>query len=344
MIRSLFESGVAQPALNTILAPLTYRVATVLMLHRFANPDLNIAGHDPRSLAGHLEYLRRHRYQLVGIDDVLVGLDRGEPWPGGAVVFTVDDGYRDFADIAAPVFAAYDCPVTLFATTGFLDGKLWLWWDQVEYLMRETDQRSLQVELEENTWSYAWHDSHERQAALLHLVERMKELPNRRKLGLLTHLSHVLGVALPEQPPAQYAPLTWNDARAMTHQGVRVGAHSVTHPILSRAAGLESRQEIEKSVLRVRAELSTASQVFCYPNGDPDSYGDREIDVLRALDMRGAVTTTQGYVSLRSSASPEDRFRLRRFSYQESDWAFRQIVMGLERLKSWVRGIGRRRQ
>ena len=106
VIKSLFESAVAQPALNAILAPLTYQIATVLMLHRFANPDLNIVGHDHRRLAGHLEYLRRHRYQLVGIDDLLAGLDRGEPWPHGAVVFTVDDGYRDFADISAPVFAA----------------------------------------------------------------------------------------------------------------------------------------------------------------------------------------------------------------------------------------------
>ena len=121
----------------------------------------------------------------------------------------------------------------------------------------------------------------------------------------------------------------------------KLGAHTVTHPILSQAADEESRQEIEESIRRVSAELSTVSQVFCYPNGDLASYGDREVSVLRSLGMRGAVTTTQGYVSPRGSASAEDRFRLNRFPYQESDWGFRQMVIGLERLKSWVRGIGR---
>lgn len=344
VMKSLFESGVAQPALNVLLAPLTYRMATVFTLHRFANPDLNIVGHDPRRLAGHLEYLRRHRYHLVGIDDLLTGLDRGKPWPHGAVAFTVDDGYRDFVDIAAPIFAAYDCPVTLFAIAGFLDGQAWLWWNQVEYLLRKTDRESFQVEAEGKPWRYAWHDSHEREAALLHLVERMKGLLNRDRLDLLTQLTLVLGVPLPEQPPARYAPTTWDDVRAAMRRGVQVGAHTVTHPILSRATDQESRREIEDSVQRIRAELSTVSQVFCYPNGDPDSFGSREIHTLRAMGMRGAVTTTHGYVSRRSSVSNEDRFRLPRFPYQESEGTFRQILFGLERVKNSVRRIGRRRQ
>ena len=344
VIKSLFEFGVAQPALNAIFAPLTYRMATVFTFHRFANPDLSIVGHDPHRLAGHLEYLRRHRYHLVGIDQLLAGLDRGEPWPHGAVAFTVDDGYRDFVDIAAPVFAAYDCPVTLFAITGFLDGQTWLWWDQVEYVMRETDRESFQVEAEGKMWHYAWHNSHEREAALLHLVERMKGLLNRGRLDLLTQLMRVLGVSLPEQPPARYAPTTWDDVRATMHRGVQVGAHTVTHPILSRATDQESRREIEESVQRVRAELSTVSRVFCYPNGDPDSFGDREIRALSAMGMRGAVTTTHGYVSHRSSVSNDGRFRLSRFPYQESEGTFRQIVFGLERVKNSVRRIGRLRQ
>ena len=51
-----------------------------------------------------------------------------------AVAFTIDDGYVEQATVAAPVFAEFDCPVTTFVTSGFLDRALWFWWDQIEYV------------------------------------------------------------------------------------------------------------------------------------------------------------------------------------------------------------------
>ena len=54
----------------------------------------------------------------MGLKDLIDKAIRGERFPQKAVAFTVDDGYFDFAEVAAPIFSHYDCPVTVFLVTG----------------------------------------------------------------------------------------------------------------------------------------------------------------------------------------------------------------------------------
>ena len=61
---------------------------------------------------------------------------------GRAIAFTVDDGYQDVAQVAAEIFLEYDCPLSIFLTTGFIDGHLWHWWDQIEFICLTTTGRA----------------------------------------------------------------------------------------------------------------------------------------------------------------------------------------------------------
>src|SRR5437763_4645722 len=144
---------IVAPALRTFGRGLL----SIFTLHRFADPDLGVVGHDPAVLRDHLAYLRRHRYRLLSLTDVVRQIEDGSGSGGtAAVAFTVDDGYAGFARIAAPIFAQYDCPVTLFVTTGFLDGRLWLWWDRVTYLFKHTQCGSLVLNLGSEQRVYRW--------------------------------------------------------------------------------------------------------------------------------------------------------------------------------------------
>src|SRR5260370_86006 len=119
-------------------------LVSIFTLHRFTDPELDVVGHDPAVLRDHLAYLRRHRYRLLSMTDVVELVDGGhDRRMASAVAFTVDDGYSDFARVAAPIFAEYDCPVTLFVPTGFVDGLLWLWWDRVAHVFKNTSRSSL---------------------------------------------------------------------------------------------------------------------------------------------------------------------------------------------------------
>src|SRR5690348_15235721 len=94
----------------------------ILMYHRF-----HVA---PQTLAAQLAHIRK-TYALISISQVAGWLESGAPIPDHACAVTVDDGYRDFFDVAYPVFQEYGIPATVYLVSDFLEGKLWLWTDRV---------------------------------------------------------------------------------------------------------------------------------------------------------------------------------------------------------------------
>jgi peptidoglycan/xylan/chitin deacetylase (PgdA/CDA1 family) len=165
------------------------------------------------------------------------------------------------------------------------------------------------------------------------------KLAEPEKLATIERLAAAAHVELPERPPRQYAPMTWDQVRDLERRGMRFGPHTVTHPILTRTSADESRREIADSWRRLREEAEHPVPVFCYPNGQVGDYGDREISVLRGLGFTGAVVGTIGYADAPAfRASPEGPFRVRRFGYPHELTLLAQSVSGLERISRLVRG------
>jgi hypothetical protein len=131
-LRRLLLAPLRTPGVAEVVAELTGTCATIFMLHRFSDPEHGVAGHSPAVLRSILSHLRKQHYDLISLDELFQRLIEGRTI-NRAIAFTIDDGYFDHARIGAPVFAEFDCPATIFAVTGFLDGKIWLWWDQIRY-------------------------------------------------------------------------------------------------------------------------------------------------------------------------------------------------------------------
>ena len=200
----------------------------ILMYHRFS---------DPAALARQCAHIRK-QYNPVSMTDVSNWLHQGLRLPPYPVAVTVDDGYRDFQDVAHPVFAEYGIPVTVFLVTDFLDRKDWLWFDRIVYALgREEGQKLADQAV---SWSAA----------------------DRAKLVL------DLPVSLPVEVPLEYQPLSWTAVRSLAESGVDFGAHTKSHPILSALHDPEELQdEIAGSKARIEAELDRPVLHFCYPNG-----------------------------------------------------------------------------
>jgi len=141
--------------LASLFEPLTRRHAAIFYLHRFEEPGAGLLRHDTAQLRTTLEFLRRRRFTVLPLDGLLDRLAEGRPLRR-TLAFTVDDGYMDFHSLGAPVFAEFDCPVTVFLTTGFLDGELWPWWDRIEYAFQRTTRRSLALDLGDSARTFSW--------------------------------------------------------------------------------------------------------------------------------------------------------------------------------------------
>ncbi len=271
----------------------------ILMYHRFS---------DREALARQCAYLRDH-YQLVSMTAVGEWLHAGGGLPQHAVAVTVDDGYGDFQEVAWPVFAEYGIPVTVFLITGFLDDTLWLWYDKIRYAFDHARVSPVEMGSAEQ---------------MIARVERMSRAEQRE---FVAKLPGMLQVDVPERVPPEYRPLTWGEVRALAAAGVEFGAHTKTHPILSRVSDAEElREEIAGSKARIESELQRPVTHFCYPNGKMQDISAAAVEAVRAAGMRTAVTAEPGL-----NAAQPDAWLLHRTAMDPGYEAryFRQLLAGV---------------
>lgn len=322
-----------------LFRPFQHGATTIFMLHRFADAAYGNRGHSIEALRANLSFLRRHKFRLIGLPELLRDIDEGRL--GSAVLFTVDDGYADFARVAAPVFAEFDCPVTVFTTTGFIDGGLWMWWDKIIWACTRSKKSSVQLQIGGNAFCYTLDSSGTRLAAAADLTERLKRYEDGVMQRAIDDLLRAADVELPPDLPDMFLPLTWNDISRLGKEGVTFGPHTVSHPILSQVDDARSCTELEGSWQRLRTATSSAIPVFCFPNGDYASFTDRERRTVKAMGMRACVLAEQHFTTLAHarSAALEFTTELPRFAYPDDLAQFRQIVSGMERMKNSLRNI-----
>jgi peptidoglycan/xylan/chitin deacetylase (PgdA/CDA1 family) len=338
MLKSMALQLLLVPGADSLFAPFARQCGVVFMLHRFRGPGYPPDGYDPAALRRALEYLRRRKYNLVSIDTLLRYTRDGRPVPDRSVAFTIDDGYADHAEMAAPIFADFDCPVTTFVTTGFLDEELWFWWDQIEFVFANSVLPTVLTQLGDSSLQYSVRSAAERAAATIDFVGRCKVIPNSLKLEAIERLAIAAEVRLPVKAPARYAPMTWNQLRACEARGMTFGPHTVTHPILSRVSDQQSHWELTESWRRLGEEARHPVPVFCYPNGGAADYSDREIATLTQMNFLGAVVGSAGFVSSgTTTARQPSLFETRRFPFPDRISYLVQSVSGLERMKFMLR-------
>jgi peptidoglycan/xylan/chitin deacetylase (PgdA/CDA1 family) len=169
------------------------------------------------------------------------------------------------------------------------------------------------------------------------LIRHLKDLPNAERELAQQDLETQLGVELPAIPPLEFAPMTWDQVRSLGRNKVWFGPHTVTHPILARTSDEQSQREIGESWRRLGQETDRAVPVFCWPNGDPTSFGPREVRYAREAGMVAAFTTVPALLTRRHWSSDGGPYALPRYAYPQDAADFAQVVSGLERLKGLAR-------
>ena len=135
-----------------------------------------------------------------------------------------------------------------------------------------------------------------------------------------TYLKALPHVAFAEQVPricasvagrdgerAKNAMFGWDDVHALRGLGCAIGAHTVSHPILSRMSTEEATREMVGPREAIEAGCGAAPRAFAYPNGQPEDYTDTTVRLVREAGFDCAVTTRFG---MNGSATP--RWELRR--------------------------------
>lgn len=269
-----------------------------VLMHRFDVDGTDPRRHDPRRLRALLADLRAAGVALLGLEEAIAYCGgTTEPPSKLAVSFTVDDGYEDFAEVAWPVFREFDCPVSLFVVPGAINGSDWFWWDKLDFIMRHGAKPAIDLEVGGRRVQDSWTNEASRRYAYERVTAQLKFVTNDALHAFIGDYGNVSQVTLPAGAPPEYRVLGWERLRALEAEGVRVGPHSMTHPVLSRCSAEQVAREISDSVDWVHHELKHPLPVFCYPNGRPEDHGTRDWDLVKQSGAPFALTASGGLLT-----------------------------------------------
>jgi peptidoglycan/xylan/chitin deacetylase (PgdA/CDA1 family) len=190
----------------------------------------------------HVEVLGRW-FDFIHLDELPGRLAKPAKRP--FCLLTFDDGKRSNFTEVAPELELRRVPAVFYVTTGPLSDGCCLWFDRREQLVRALGHCSAELEL-----------------------ETLKRLPFVDLVERLDCACARCGFRPPGEPDNNMQPMSWDEARNLSRRGFTIGAHGLTHAILTRETKERAFAEIEESLARVSAELGTRCQTFAFPNGN----------------------------------------------------------------------------
>ncbi len=312
-----------------VLAPLarlaTRNRARVLMYHRFGPGD-------PRKLSAdvldaQLAFLRRH-FNVVPLGELAARLKSGTAPEPYSVALTVDDAYADFGEYAYPVFRKHGIPVTLYVVSEFASGGMWLWWDAIRHLLDQAAEGSFRVAVADSQVDISLSDAASRHQAWLSLAGIGATLSPTARDQYLLDLQSAFSLTLPVAPAREFAALSWDELRALDPDIVDIGAHTRTHPILSRCDTQRIVDEVAGSKQVIEAQIGRRISAFCYPNGDWSDVDERCIQAVRDAGFDSAVMACGEMIG-----KDTNRFAIERMSAPHVRSDFESDVSGIAFLR-----------
>jgi peptidoglycan/xylan/chitin deacetylase (PgdA/CDA1 family) len=260
----------------------------ILLYHRIAEP-----GPDPFALAVSSDRFRAQVEHLARLGSVVPLAEALRPARSDRIAITFDDGYRDNAEVAAPLLAAAGLPVTWFITTGRL-GRQRFWWDRLTHALLGPNPlpHGIDVDL---PGSPVWLDLRTleaRRRALDLVHHRIRPLRPPAIEAIVDELADALG-GLP--PPSDSTSMTASQLRAMAElPGADIGAHTVTHIQLRGQDAAVKRYEVLGSIETLSTLLGRPVTSFAYPFGSPRAVDRDAQRLVREAGCTLACSTDRG--------------------------------------------------
>jgi peptidoglycan/xylan/chitin deacetylase (PgdA/CDA1 family) len=302
--------------------------------HRVAEPDVDpwVLSVSAQHFAEHLDVLQKEA-RPIGLGQLVQAHMTGNI-PDRAVAVTFDDGYADNLHSAKPLLERHTIPATVFVTSGRIGHEREFWWDELEQILLypgklpqiltlNINSRTFRSELNEAAdygkdqflrdfrWNVGWPQDPTRRHSLyrtLHpLIQSLREAEQRKVIDALLAWS---GVKLIRRPSRR---VLSNDELLALGQSdlIEIGAHTVTHALLSELPESLQQDEIRQSKLHLEEKMGRPVRCFAYPYG---SYTRQTVTLAQEAGFECACSTIDDSVWRGS-----DRFQLPRVTVEDWD-------------------------
>ncbi len=318
-VKAWAREGYARLLYHTGLHRLANRLAprrlTILAGHcvtapsnGFLPPDMKIA---PDKLRAMMRWFQRH-YDVCTVAEGFERLDAPERGGRrGMLALSMDDGYRDNAEVLLPLMQELGAPATVYLETGALEGRDVNWSHKYFWLLSRWGIEALGQRYVEATrdaevaGAVAEALAGERAAYRVKRVLKYEAEADERDRTVEALFAAEGGDS---GALCRELYMGWDEAQALLAGGFELGGHTVHHPILARLEAGEQERELSVSTASIGERLGRRPATFAYPFGRAWDFDEESVRIVSEHGYAAAVTSHAG-----ANLAGADRWRLKRW-------------------------------
>lgn len=209
---------------------------------------LSIYFHNPseEEFESIVKWFIRKKFRFISLSELIEIMTNRTPFPEGAVLISVDDGWKSNEANIVKIANKYQIPVAIFISTEPVEeGAYW--------------------------WSYAKEAI--KRGHKIASVEELKRMSNQNRVTVIDGLKEKITLEREAMTPKQVQ-------RISKSKYITIGGHTHTHPVLTNCSEEVVKKEMSLSREKLMSWTGKNIEFFAYPNGD---FSPREVEILKEL-------------------------------------------------------------
>ncbi len=251
----------------------------------------------------------KENFDVISFAELHDAFEGHGPAPKRPLVISFDDGYEDNYSHAYAILKTHRVPAIFFLAANYIGTDRLFWWDAVALALRAAEDPRLTLEVGGGRLVFDLTTPEERRVSTKRLLKTLKMVPNTERERIVDELASRSATRGQAERWSRQT-MTWEEAREMAANGMEIGSHTLSHPILSRISDRPTlTHEIAGSKALIESRLVSPVSVFSYPVGGPGAFNATVVQIVKDAGYRSAVTYING---LNRLAAVTDRFSLKR--------------------------------
>jgi len=288
----------------------------------------------PEVLRQQLQFLKAH-YHVIHPEEFRASIEQGKALPLRSVLITCDDGLLNVLTDMLPVLQSEGVTCLLFVTGASCRERAgMLWYEELYRLMhlRPLREAESQLLLEDSkaeplkTFQSLWWST----------VRRASQLDASTRADWMDVVRSSRDSNKGAHSKRRWGLLSVAELKQLAQAGMSIGAHTLTHPILSLCSEEEVRSEIQGSKHAIEEALGERVWAFAYPFGNASTMGDREVRLAREAGFSCAFLNVEQWSPKQGRSGGADAFLLPR-THVSRDTGISELAAHLSGLHTRLR-------
>ncbi|HUB86605.1 MAG TPA: polysaccharide deacetylase family protein [Verrucomicrobiae bacterium] len=249
--------------------------------------------------------------KAISLEDLLARVNGNRPLPKRSFLLSFDDGFREMAEIVAPILKRKGVPAIFFVNSAFVDNRELCFHHKIGLLLDQLSSNSNPALTKKLAGCLKLSDEN-----LEAVTARLRKISYAER-GILDGLAETCGLSFEKFLAEQKPYLASEQIRSLLRDGFSIGAHSVDHPFYGDLSLEEQLRQTRDSIRFVQEQFGVPQKTFAFPHSDAG--------VPRAFFEKISTdgTITFGTAGLLPSERPT---HFQRFSMEKNDGSARQIL------------------